>query len=123
MAIYRDVFQISGTNEATIDAGATAALRFPTRLRVRLTDLQSNRYGPLNTLRVVNKSAVRARLHFTFGIDNQKFEDIEANSIRNINVEDGYIFYGFDVENLDSTTNIEIGEIQYKASTVQQRRE
>lgn len=117
---YEQSYRKQGTNAAVIAAGATVALRWPTRLRIRMTEQEEYKYGACNTLRLVNKSSKRCRLHFTFGITPQKYEDIEANSIRNITVEDGINFYGFDVENLDTLNDIAAEEIQYAMAVVNQ---
>jgi hypothetical protein len=114
-----EIFRISNTNTAALTFGASTAARWATgRLRVRMTDSEREKYGALNCLRVLNKSSKKVRIHFTWGIDNDSFEDIEGPSIRNITLEDGRRFYGFDIENLDTAADIAIGDIQYFASKV-----
>jgi len=108
-----DVLHQSDINTAAITAGATVAARWPGRWRVRMTDEQIGRYGAANSLRIVNKSNKRLRIHFTWSIDAQRFEDVEANAVRNIGVDDGYRIYGFDIENLDTLNDIAAGEVQY----------
>jgi hypothetical protein len=120
MAIYKQVYRKVGVNSAAITAGTTLAARWVGRLRVRMTDADMTTYGACNTLRIVNKSAQKARIHFTWSNANEKYEDIEANSIRNITVDDGINFYGFDIENLDSSTDIAVNNINYTMARVQQ---
>jgi len=112
------VFRKDGTNPAALAFGASKAARSTTFLKIRMTELEEYRYGACNILRINNKSTQKARIHFTWGIDDQRYEDLEANSIRNVEIEDGMRFYGFDVENLSTTTDIAIGEIQFTMAKV-----
>lgn len=120
MAINKQVYQTNGTNSGAIASGATVALRYVGRLRVRMTDAEMAKYGACNFLRIVNKSAYRARIHFTWGITPQKYLDIEANSIITINAEDGISFYGFDLENLDATNDIAAESVHYSMARIEQ---
>lgn len=123
MAIYQQIYRKIGTNTAAISFGASTSARFPGRMRIRMSELEEFRYGACNVLRVVNKSTKRCRVHFSWGVDNDRYEDVEANSIRNVTVDDGYNFYGFDLENLDTAADIAIGEIHYTMAKVEQFKE
>ena len=115
--LYKEIFRAMGTNAAVLES--TAGAHWATRLRVRMTDAEEQKYGACNVARIVNKSAKKLRLHWTYGVDLQFYEDIEANSIRNITIEDGRNFYGFDLQNLDGAADVAIGDIQYSMARVE----
>jgi len=122
MAIYTRIFSKTADNAVAIEFGANTTARWAAKiLRVRMTDQEVSKYGPANQFRFNNKSAVKLRIRFGLNIeDGAPFYDIEANSILNINVEDGISAYHFDVENLSTTTDCAIGEFQYVMSVVKQ---
>lgn len=119
MAINREEFRKSDINSAAIASGATVSLRYVGRYRFRLTDGEEDKYQFLNKLRVNNKSARKIRIHLNTCIETHaNFLDMEPNSIMNINPEDGIRFLRFDVENLDTSTDVNANEVQVSAAKV-----
>lgn len=121
MAIYNRIYTKTATNASAIASGANTPARWAGFMRVRMTDAEMSKYGTCNQFRFVNKSSVRIRVRFGWNIENgEPFYDIEPNGVMNINVEDGVSAYGFDVECLDASTDVAIGEFQYVMSVVKQ---
>lgn len=111
MPPYKEIFRKTGTNTAAITLGSS----WVGMLRVRMSDNEEESYGACNTLSINNSSNQEAHLRFNFGIETGvSFLTLKANSVKNINVEDGYNFYGFDVMNKDAATDIAANSITYR---------
>lgn len=111
MTRYREIFRKSATNTAAITSNSSWVGMY----RVRMTDNEMESYGACNTLSISNDSNYEAQVRFGLGIETgAPFLRLKANSIKNVNVEDGYNFYGFDVMDKDATTDIPIGGISYR---------
>jgi len=117
---FKQVFKKSGSNTSAITENESWIGMF----RVRMTDLEMARYGACNTLRILNNSSSSQKISLRFGLNNEGGEpskEIKSQSVHNINVEDGQLFYGFDIMNLDGTTEIAIGEVQYIMARVEEQ--
>lgn len=117
MAINKQVFKKVGSNAAAITKNSS----WVGMLRVRMTDREMARYGPCNTFRFLNKSSLKIRIRFGWNNEGgEPYYDMEANSIMNLTIDDGILSYGFDVMDLDSGTDVSIGEFSYVMSRVEQ---
>ena len=117
MAINRQTFKKTALNTAAIVKNSS----WIGMMRVRMTDEEMARYGACNTFRFLNKSALKIRIRF--GWNNEggaPFYDMEGNGILNITIDDGLLSYGFDIMDLDASTDVAIGEFQYVMSRVEQ---
>lgn len=119
MAIYKQVFVKNGTNAAQIDNTHDWATCF----KVRMSELEEARYGACNTLRIVNTAAEDITLSFTWDVQRTDSITIRGGSVFNLTVEDGRNFYGFDIYNANTATDIAAGEVKYTMSRVEQMRE
>lgn len=115
MAIHKEVFRQVGKNAAQIDASHDWA----TADRVRMSDANIETHGGCNVLRLVNSNAFDVTISWTFDVGRSDSEIIKANSIRNINPEDGRNFTGFDLYSA-SANNLAADTIKYKMSKVLQ---
>jgi len=113
--LLTQVYKQSGTNGAQIDANHD----FPTAFRVRMSDLDIAKYGPCNTIRIVNTSLVDITISFTWDVARTNSLTIRANSVHTQTIEDGLITYGFDIYSAHATTDIAAGEIKYTMARVE----
>lgn len=118
MAIHKEVFRKVGKNAAQIDASHD----WGTAERVRMSDAEVETYGGCNVLRLVNSNAFDVEISWTFDVQRTDNELVKANSIRNINPEDGRNFTGFDLYSA-SANNLAADTIKYKMSKVLQMEE
>ena len=120
MAINKRVYQKSGKNTvAIVQAGS-----FIGALRVRMSNLDREKYGPCNVFRFHNQSGLKIEVRLG-GVNNEggggsEVIQIEANSTHNINVEDGLFAYDFDVVNNDAANDLAIGNFAWNMARVEQ---
>ena len=110
----QEINRLSGSNTAAI----VVSTPYETRYRVRMGDAALHKYGGWSTFRFVNRSAASVKLHWTWGVSEDKSMVIPGLTVRNIVPEDGKKSYGFDIENLSAATEIAIGEFSWEAATV-----
>jgi hypothetical protein len=111
----KEIFKQSASNTAVVIKGSS----WVGQLRVRMSDQDQQAYGPCNTLSISNSSNQEAQLRFGLNVENGRpLYSLKPNSIKNILVDDGIAFYGFDLMNLDTVTDIAIGSITYTMARV-----
>jgi len=116
----REVYRTSGTNAEVVLAGATSTIRWPGFYRVRFAETVTSKYGGMNVFQFFNNSGQDAIIRFGLNIQNgAPTYPFPANSIKNMTLDDGMNVYGgFDIENLDATTDIAINAIRWVAKKV-----
>lgn len=119
MAIYRDTFKKTGTNANAITKNSSWVGMY----RVRMSEQEIGLYGAANTLSIANNSSQETQLRFYLGIEtntNARTYQLKAGAVKNINVEDGIAFYGFDIMDKDVATDVAASNIVWTMGKVQQ---
>jgi len=122
MAIQKEINSRTGTNTGAIEGEATIAAEFPKWHRFRVTDSERGLFGGVNCLTITNNSVLDVDFRLGLNIeDGYPLYTLKAGATKNINVEDGMTFYGFDIRNPNGAGNdVAIGEIVYTARWVKQ---
>ena len=113
MAIYKQVYKNTGNNTELIKVSGDATV-WSGCFRPRMTIRDLLEKGACNTLSISNNSGQDAEIRFGFNVENgNPIKVLKANSTVNINPDDGFSFWGFDIVNRDAGTDIAIGSIDY----------